>query len=111
LAAVVPRLQDADIRQRVVRAIVPVKDEIRDLHVSALDRDFHLLDVLVPSTPAALIATLGSADLIVCWPSTNHLSSAALALPRAPTRVNDATTKEAMKVWIHLRSFEAAAKG
>jgi hypothetical protein len=47
-----------------------------------------------------LIDALGSVDLIAVWPSTNHLSSAALALPTAATRATEATTKEAIKVRI-----------
>ena len=50
--------------------------------VSALDRELHLLDVLVQSTAFALdrCARIGGLDSS-SWPSTNHLSSAALALP------------------------------
>src|SRR5687768_1311355 len=40
------RLDDADVRDRVVWAVVPAEDELRDLHVTALDGQLYLLDVL-----------------------------------------------------------------
>ena len=41
---------ESEIRDRVVWAIVPVEDDLLDLHVSTLDADPHLLDVLRPPT-------------------------------------------------------------
>ena len=37
--------------ERVVGAIVPAKDDLHHLYVSALDREPYLLDVFLPSTP------------------------------------------------------------
>ena len=45
------RLHHSDIRDGVVLAIVPAEGDFRDLHVSALDRDFRSLDVILPSPP------------------------------------------------------------
>jgi hypothetical protein len=50
-----------------------VEDDIRDLHVCALDGELHLLDVsLSQRLPSLLIDALGSVALIVVWPSSNH---------------------------------------
>ena len=70
----------------------PSSGRVRDLHVCALDRELHLLDVLVPSTSFVLIATLGSMELIVSGLSSNH-SSAAPALLIVPRRATEATRK------------------
>ena len=41
------RLHGSDIPDGLVWAIVPVEDDLRDVHVSALDGDLHVLDVLL----------------------------------------------------------------
>src|SRR4030095_4106936 len=48
------RLQDSDVRNRLVLAIVPMQDDLLDLHVCTLDADLRRLDVLRPATPLAL---------------------------------------------------------
>jgi hypothetical protein len=45
--------QDADIRDRLVGAMVLVQDDLRHLHVGALDGQLRLLDVLCPPPPFA----------------------------------------------------------
>ena len=44
-------LYGSDGGERVVGAIVPAKDDLYDLDVSALDSEPYLLDVFLPSTP------------------------------------------------------------
>src|SRR4029079_1070424 len=52
--------------------------------------------------PSVLISTLGSVELIVCSPITNH-SSAALAVPTGPSRTADAAaTQNAARFWIFI---------
>src|SRR4029077_4205810 len=45
------RLHDTHIRNGVVLTPLPAEDDLRDLHVSAFDRDLRLLDVLLPKLP------------------------------------------------------------
>ena len=42
------RFQDPEIRDCFVSAIVPVKDDFPDLHISPLGRELHPFDVLLP---------------------------------------------------------------
>jgi hypothetical protein len=74
------RLHDSDVRDGFVLATPPVEDDVRDLHVSALDRELRPLDVLLERLPLfALISALGSVDLITFSPSKIHLSAALAA--------------------------------
>src|SRR4030095_9572591 len=45
------RLHGSDVPDGLVRAIVPVEDGLVDVHVSALDREPHVLDVLLNPFP------------------------------------------------------------
>ena len=49
--AVCPPAFTVPTAERVVGAIVPAKDDLYDLDVSALDSEPYLLDVFLPSTP------------------------------------------------------------
>ena len=48
------RFQDSDIGDSVVSAIVPVEDDFLDVHISALGRELHPFDVLLPPIPFAV---------------------------------------------------------
>src|SRR5512132_1748655 len=47
-------LYSSDGVERSVRAIVPAKDDLLDLDVSAFDREPYLFDVFLPSPPLGL---------------------------------------------------------
>ena len=47
---------------RIVGAIVPAKDDLYQLHVSAFDSEPHLFDVFLKRPPSVLISALGSVD-------------------------------------------------
>jgi hypothetical protein len=88
------RLYDADIRDRIVRAVVPLEDKIRDFDVSTLDGNLDLLDIFFPTATFTLDGRARSEELIDCSLRTNQ-SSLAWALPNTPSRATDATTNEA----------------
>ncbi len=47
-------LQHADIRDLFVVRVVPVENELLDVHIGAVDRYLHFLDVLISATTGAL---------------------------------------------------------
>ena len=61
-------LHDADVGDGVVAGIVPVEDDLRDLHVGALDRDLRFLDILLLPMPlfgSDLRAWIGALDRLL----------------------------------------------
>ena len=88
--AVIPPAFTVPHCERVVGAIIPAKDDLYHLDVSALDSGLTRSTSFLNRPPSVLISALGSVALSVCWPITNHWS-AALAAP-APNRMADAAT-------------------
>jgi hypothetical protein len=46
-----PAFTTPDVRDSFVLTTLPVEDDVRDLHVSAFDRELRPLDVLLPHLP------------------------------------------------------------